>query len=129
MQFHEYCMLFSISYLVEFHDIDIFPAVRYHQNIGVPRFWGEASYDYHIFWAQQKKIGALIREGRYDSVLYPPPERVPLRFSILRRNEWMATEAELILAYVRYGRGGAYRALSYAMSRKKRIINLAEAER
>ena len=78
--------------------------------------------------AQQKKIGALIREGRYDSVLYPPLERVPLRFSILRRNEWMATEADLILAYVRYGRGGAYRALTYARSKKKAIINLAEEE-
>ena len=72
-------------------------------------------------------MASLIRDGLYDSVLYPPLEMVPLRLAILRRNEWMASEADLILAYVRGTCGGASRALAYAQAKGKRIINLANA--
>ena len=62
----------------------------------------------------------------YNSVLYPPLERVPPKFAILRRNEWMIDQSDLIVAYVEYSHGGAYRGLQYAEKKQKRIVNLAE---
>ena len=38
---------------------------------------------------EQEKIRQNISDGLYDSTIYPPIETVPLRFSILKRNEWM----------------------------------------
>ncbi len=38
----------------------------------------------------------------------------------------MTEEADLIIAYVKYNHGGAYKTLNYAIRKKKRIINLAK---
>ena len=62
----------------------------------------------------------------YDSVLYPPLEKVPPKFAISRRNEWMIDQADLIIAYVTYSHGGAYTGMKYAKRKQKRVINLAE---
>lgn len=64
--------------------------------------------------------------SKYDSVLYPPLEKVPPRLAILRRNKWMIEQSDLVISYVLYGYGGAYTGLQYAMKKQKRIINLAE---
>ena len=61
----------------------------------------------------------------YDDCIYPPLENVLPRFCILRRNEWMVDEADLIIAYVMHPLGGAYKTLEYARKKKKKIINLA----
>ena len=60
--------------------------------------------------------------SRYDLTTYPPLEHVPRRFAILRRNEWMVRAADVVVAYVRYGYGGAAKTLEYAQKRKKRVI-------
>lgn len=75
---------------------------------------------------QQEKIKHLLEAGLYDSCLYPPLERVPPRYAIRRRNEWMVDEADLIIAYVQHTHGGAYKTLEYARRKKKCIVNLAE---
>ena len=75
---------------------------------------------------EQKKINILINEGVYDSVVYPPIESVPPRLAILKRNEWMVDKADIIIAYVKYSYGGAYRRFKYAKKRDKKIINLAD---
>ena len=62
----------------------------------------------------------------YDSIIYPPLESVPLRLAILRRNEWMINESDLIIAYVENTFGGAYKSLCYAKRKRRKIINLAE---
>ena len=62
----------------------------------------------------------------YDDVIFPPLESVPRKFAILKRNEWMVDEADLIIAYVMYSWGGAAKTLEYAKRKKKTIINLAE---
>ena len=64
--------------------------------------------------------------SKYDSVLYPTLEHVPPKFAILRRNQFMIDQADLIIAYVEYRYGGAYTGVQYAMKKQKRIINLAE---
>lgn len=62
----------------------------------------------------------------YDDVIFPPIESVPRKFAILKRNEWMVEEADLVIAYVMYSWGGAAKALEYAKRKKKRIINIAK---
>jgi len=65
-------------------------------------------------------------KNHYDDVIFPPLENVPRKFAILKRNEWMVEEADLVIAYVMYSWGGATKALEYAKRKKKRIINLAK---
>ena len=62
----------------------------------------------------------------YDDVIFPPLESVPRKFAILKRNEWMVEEADLVIAYVMYSWGGAAKALEYTKRKKKRIINIAK---
>ena len=62
----------------------------------------------------------------YDETTYPPLENVPLRYAISKRNEWMVTQADTIIAYVTHGWGGAAQTLQYARRKHKRIINLGE---
>ena len=79
----------------------------------------------YITESHQKKLNddPWVKE-MYDGIVYPPLETVPLRFAISRRNEWMMENADLIIAFVTHNYGGAYKALSYAKRRKKKIINL-----
>lgn len=58
----------------------------------------------------------------YDRTVYPPLEAVPRRFAILKRNEWMTDSADMVVAYVTHGWGGAAKTLAYAKRRKKKII-------
>ncbi|MBP3361339.1 MAG: hypothetical protein J6N52_10830, partial [Clostridia bacterium] len=60
----------------------------------------------------------------YDCSEYPPLENVPMRFAILKRNEWMVRSADVIVAYISHDWGGAAKTLSYAHQKKKRIINI-----
>lgn len=62
----------------------------------------------------------------YDDVIFPPIESVPRKFAILKRNEWMVEQADLVIVYVKYSWGGAAKALEYAKRKKKRIINIAK---
>lgn len=59
----------------------------------------------------------------YDYTLYPPLEFVPQRFAILKRNEFMVNEADIIITYVKHSWGGAYKTLEYAKRKKKKCIN------
>lgn len=64
----------------------------------------------------------------YDDVIFPPLENVPRKFAILKRNEWMVNEANLVIAYVTYSWGGAAKTLEYAKRKNKTIINLASTK-
>ena len=65
-------------------------------------------------------------KNHYDGVIFPPLESVPRKFAILKRNEWMVEQADLVIAYVKYSWGGAAKALEYAKRKKERIINIAK---
>ena len=58
----------------------------------------------------------------YDDTIYPPIERVPKRVAIIKRNEYMAERADVVLAYITHTFGGAYTAVKYAKRKKKKII-------
>ena len=58
----------------------------------------------------------------YDASVYPPLENVPRKFAILKRNEWMIDQSDVVVAYVTHDWGGAATALKYARRKKKRIV-------
>ena len=80
----------------------------------------------YISLSEQRKIKELQRQGLCDASLYPPIENTPPRFAILKRNEWMMANADLIIAYVNRSYGGAYQSLVTAKRKNKKIINICE---
>ena len=63
-------------------------------------------------------------EKEYDEILYPDIENSPLKYAIIKRNEWMVKRSDLIIAWVNVRFGGAYNALLYAKRKNKEYINL-----
>ena len=59
-----------------------------------------------------------------DEVIYPPLENIPPKFAIIRRNEWMIDNSDLLIAYVKYSWGGAAKTLEYAKRRGKPILSI-----
>ncbi len=80
----------------------------------------------YISLSEQVKIQEMQSCGLYDTSIYPPIENVPPKYAILKRNEWMVTNADLIIAYVKHTCGGAYKSLQVAKRRKKKIINICD---
>lgn len=90
-----------------------------------------------VVWALKKKYPTIrstlilpyldrtVDASKYDGTLYPPLENVPRRYAISRRNEYMVNEADIVVAYVTHGWGGAATTLAYAKRKKKEIINYA----
>ena len=76
--------------------------------------------------SEQAKIKEMQCGDLYDSSIYPPLERVPPRLAILKRNEWMMSRADLVIAYVTHNYGGAYQALRMAQRQGKLIMNVSE---
>ena len=62
----------------------------------------------------------------YDERTYPPLENVPPRYAISKRNEWLVSQADTVIAYVTHGWGGAAQMLRAAKRKRKRVMNLAE---
>ena len=66
-------------------------------------------------------LNQKIDTSRYDDTTYPPLENVPPRYAIVRRNEWMVRESDVVISGVTHGWGGAAKTLDYAR-RKQKII-------
>lgn len=66
------------------------------------------------------------RRAGYDVTLYPEIEDKPPKFAIVYRNRWMVDKADLVIAYVNYRRGGAYKTYAYAKRKGKTVINFGE---
>ena len=79
----------------------------------------------YITESAQKKLAEIKKTKLYDDIIYPPIERTPLRLAILKRNEWMIAESNLVIAFVTHSFGGAYKALEFARRKGKPILNLA----
>lgn len=58
----------------------------------------------------------------YDDTVYPQLELVPKRFAILKRNQWMVEQADVVVAYVTYSWGGAAKTLTHAKRKKTTIL-------
>lgn len=77
-------------------------------------------------YINHSKIKEMQDVGLYDTSIYPPLENVPPKFAILKRNEWMIENANLVIAYVKNNYGGAYKTLNTAKRKKKKIINICD---
>ncbi len=62
----------------------------------------------------------------YDCSEYPPIENVPRRFAIIKRNEYMVNIADIVIAYVKFKTGGAWKTYSFATRKRKEVINLGK---
>jgi len=62
---------------------------------------------------------------RFDQVLYPPLESVPLRYAISRRNRWIAEQADVLIAFVTHAYGGAYTMYRHAKRKGCAVYNIA----
>ena len=60
--------------------------------------------------------------SRYDSTTYPPLEKVPRRYAIVKRNEWMVCESDVVISGVTHGWGGAAKTLEFAQRKRKVIL-------
>lgn len=58
----------------------------------------------------------------YDSAAYPPLEKVPPRYAIVKRNQWMVSESDVVISGVIHSWGGAAKTLDFARSRGKVIF-------
>lgn len=58
----------------------------------------------------------------YDCSIYPDLETIPRKLAILKRNEWMIDNSDVVIAYVTHDWGGAAKTLKYAKKRKKNIF-------
>ena len=65
----------------------------------------------------------------YDGTTYPPLETVPLRYAILKRNEWMICASDVVISCVTHGWGGAAKTLDYAKRRGKVILQFPKQPR
>lgn len=63
-----------------------------------------------------------LQTALYDSFVYPPLETVPRRVAILRRNQWMAEQCDVLIAYIQRETGGAYQTLQWAKKKNKFIL-------
>ena len=73
-------------------------------------------------------LDSALDTSGYDGTVYPPLETVPRRFAILKRNEFMVRESDVLVAYVLYEWGGAFKTLSFARRKKKEIILFHEED-
>lgn len=64
----------------------------------------------------------------YDETVYPPLEKVPMKYAITKRNEWIINKADIIVSYVEHGWGGAASARNFAKRKKKKIISINDFE-
>ncbi len=63
-----------------------------------------------------------IDTSRYDGTTYPPLEKVPPRYAIVKRNEWMVSVSDVVISGVTHGWGGAAKTLKFAQRKKKVIL-------
>lgn len=67
-----------------------------------------------------------IDDNDYD-LMYPEEvAKAPPQVAILKRNEYIAKNADYIVCYIKKKSGGAYKAVEKARKYNKKIINLAE---
>ena len=62
-----------------------------------------------------------IDASRYDGT-YPPLEKVPRRYAIVRRNEWMVSVSDVVISGVLHSWGGAARTLEFAQRKNKVVL-------
>ena len=64
------------------------------------------------------------RYNRFDNTITPPLEDTPYRYRIIKANQYMVDQSDILIAYV-CSSGGAAKTLEYGRKKDKIIVNLA----
>lgn len=88
----------------------------------------QLQYPYIRFWVVLAYMPGKKSCEESISTMYPEGlEKVPRRYAIIRRNQWMVKQSDYLIAYVTHDYGGAAQTLQYAQRRKNiKIFNLAD---
>ena len=79
---------------------------------------------YYVVLAYLPKKGD---EYKKIETIYPEGiERVPKKYAIIYRNNWMIDKSEYVVSYVKYETGGAANFQNIAKRKGKDVINIAE---
>ena len=78
------------------------------------KYTGIRSYLILSYIPGEKKESDTEFYSNFDNIIYPSLERIPPRYAILKRNEWMIDNSDFLIAYVGHNWGGAYKTLQYA---------------
>ena len=62
----------------------------------------------------------------WETMLPEGLEAVHPRFAISKRNEWMVSESDIVIAYVKHSWGGAAKYVELARRKKKQILNISD---
>ena len=65
------------------------------------------------------------KKNRFDLIVYPELEKIPLKYAIVYRNRWMVEQADIVISYIINQYGGAYAMYQYAKRKNKEIYNIA----
>lgn len=141
------CAFFGHRVVYEDITIELHEAIRKAiEEYGVTTFWcgGYGAFDEKaagaVFRIKQRYpeielllIRAYLPKQRdqlpeiYDGSIYPEGlENVPKRFAISHRNQWMATNCDMVIAYIKHGYGGAFKAYSIARNKGKVLFTIGE---
>lgn len=63
---------------------------------------------------------------KYDEIIYPELEKIPLKFAIVYRNRWMIEKSDLVICGISHSWGGAYKTYLHAKKKSKRIFNILD---
>ncbi|MBQ8331031.1 MAG: hypothetical protein IJX94_00850 [Clostridia bacterium] len=74
---------------------------------------------------QYSPIHMKLLKEKYDGIMHPPLEGVPLPKALKQRNRWMIDRSHFSFAYVEREFGDAYEAYQYARETGRPILNLA----
>ena len=82
---------------------------------------------YSVVLAYHPSVNRYSDLIRSDETLFPEEmEKVPLRFAIAKRNEWMISESQYSVVFVRNTVGGAAKYKALAEKKGLDVINLYE---
>ena len=66
--------------------------------------------------------------AEYDESIYPSLEKTPLKYAIIKRNEWIVEKSDYIFAFLEMHYGGTYRAIKHAVVKKKSYENIYDGD-
>ncbi|MBR3804070.1 MAG: hypothetical protein IKJ14_01815 [Clostridia bacterium] len=69
---------------------------------------------------------SFINRKLFDDIIYPPIENTPLKFAILKRNQWIIENSDLVIFNINHTFGGTYKAYQYAKRKKVKICIINE---
>ena len=69
----------------------------------------------------------LYRRGYDDILIADMPQNTPQKIQIIKNNEYMANNAQILVCYVKHSFGGAAKTIEYARKRQIRVLNIADS--